>query len=70
MVVNEALPDSTISEMLATVNGIPATPSKIKPIVVSGLLDKLCNSSLYNSSLYMICFEYWLINRSMAFLFP
>jgi len=30
MVVNEALPDSTISEMLATVNGIPATPSKIK----------------------------------------
>ncbi|XP_063675005.1 clustered mitochondria protein homolog [Bolinopsis microptera] len=33
MVVNEALPDSTISEMLATVNGIPATPSKIKPIV-------------------------------------
>jgi hypothetical protein len=35
MVVNEALPDSTISEMLATVNGIPATPSKIKSSEVS-----------------------------------
>ena len=35
MLVNEALPDTTISEMLATVNGIPATPSKIKSNVVS-----------------------------------
>ena len=34
MVVNEMLPDSTISEMLATVNGLPATPSKIKPAQV------------------------------------
>ena len=28
MVVSEVLNDSTISEMLATVNGIPATPTK------------------------------------------
>ena len=30
LVVNEVLPDSTISEMLATVNGIPATPNRAK----------------------------------------
>ena len=39
MVVTEALPDSTISEMLATVNGIPATPSKLKPNMVSTRLS-------------------------------
>ena len=33
MIVSEVMPDSSISEILTTVNGIPATPTKISTAI-------------------------------------